>query len=192
MDIAPAEYDRYTVKTGDLLVCEGGDVGRCALWSGQLNVCGFQKALHRLRPQSATQDVPRFMYYALRAAAKGAAFNDGHQSTIAHLTGDKLRAHRFAFPPCDEQAALVVYLDQSLETLDQAVAAALAEMSLLREYRTRLIADVVTGKLDVREAVARLPDEAEELEPLDDVDVLTNGEEDTADDLSVVPEEAEA
>ena len=44
------------------------------------------------------------------------------------------------------------------------------EIDLLREYRTRLIADVVTGKLDVREAAARLPDEADEPEPLDDAD----------------------
>ena len=106
MDIPPDEYERYTVQQGDLLVCEGGEVGRCALWSGELPVCGFQKALHRLRPRKAGQDVPRFMHYALRAAVKGDAFNDGHLSTIAHLTGDKLRAHRFPFPPVAEQKAL--------------------------------------------------------------------------------------
>ena len=50
MEITRHEYDRYTVQTGDLLVCEGGEVGRCALWSGNLTKCGFQKALHRLRP----------------------------------------------------------------------------------------------------------------------------------------------
>lgn len=93
MDIAPSEYDRYTVREGDLLVCEGGDVGRCAIWNGALTICGFQKALHRLRPRSSKHDVTRFMYYALRAAAKSGAFVNGHQSTISHLTGDKLRAH---------------------------------------------------------------------------------------------------
>ncbi len=95
MDIAPDEYERYTVQHGDLLVCEGGEIGRCALWSGGLPRCGFQKALHRLRPRNARQDMPRFMYYALRAAAKADAFNDGHLSTIAHLTGEKLRVHHF-------------------------------------------------------------------------------------------------
>jgi type I restriction enzyme S subunit len=158
MDISPAEYVRYTVQRGDLLVCEGGDVGRCALWSDELAVCGFQKALHRLRPRNAGQDVPRFLYYALRAAAKGNAFNDGHLSTIAHLTGDKLRVHRFPFPPLAEQASIVSFLDAALKQVDQAISTALREISLLREYRTRLIADVVTGKLDVREAVAKLPE----------------------------------
>ena len=162
MDIPPDEYERYTVQQGDLLVCEGGEVGRCALWSGELPVCGFQKALHRLRPRKAGQDVPRFLHYALRAAVKGAAFNDGHLSTIAHLTGDKLRAHRFPFPPVTEQESLVGFLDAVLKQADRAIARAERQIELLREYRTRLIADVVTGKLDVREAAATLP----EVDPL--------------------------
>ena len=110
--------------------------------------------------------MPRFLYYALRAAAKGSAFDDGHLSTIAHLTGDKLRAHRFPFPPANEQAAIVRFLDQASADFDRTSEAAKREIALLREYRTRLIADVVTGKLDVREAAAKLPDEGEELEEL--------------------------
>ena len=165
MDIPPDEYERYTVRQGDLLVCEGGEVGRCALWSGDLTTCGFQKALHRLRPRKAGQDVPRFMHYALRAAAKGNAFNDGHLSTIAHLTGDKLRAHRFPFPPVAEQESLVRFLDAVLKQADRAVFRVRRQIELLREYRTRLIADTVTGKLDVREATVHLPNN--DLEPLD-------------------------
>ena len=70
---------------------------------------------------------------------------------------------------------------------------ALAEQAtLLREYRTRLIADVVTGKLDVREAAARLPDETEEPEPIEEADTLADAGEEAADDLNAVPEEAEA
>ncbi len=161
MDIPPIEYGRYTVQRGDLLVCEGGEIGRCALWPGELAVFGFQKALHRLRPRNAGRDIPRFMYYVLRAAAKGNAFNDGHVSTIAHLTGDKLRAHHFPFPPVTEQEPLVSFLDSTLNRIDQVISAAQREISLLREYRTRLISDAVTGKLDVREAAARLPEALE-------------------------------
>ena len=159
MDIPPDEYERYTVQQGDLLVCEGGEIGRCALWLGEVAKCGFQKALHRLRPRNACQDVPRFMHYALRAAAKGNAFNDGHLSTIAHLTGEKLRAHRFPFPPVAEQESLVCFLDGVLNQADYSVCCVRRQIDVLREYRTRLIADVVTGKLDVREAAAELPEE---------------------------------
>ena len=162
MDILPAEYERYTVRQGDLLVCEGGEVGRCALWSVGPTICGFQKALHRLRPRDHGRDVPRFFYYALRTAVQGNAFNDGHESTIAHLTGDKLRAHRFPFPSRTEQEALVNFLDAEFNRGDQKIARVQCEIELLREYRTRLIADVVTGKLDVREAAAALP----EVDPL--------------------------
>ena len=66
------------------------------------------------------------------------------------------------------------------------------ELDLLREYRTRLIADVVTGKLDVREAAANLPDEADEPEALDDIDALAEGDESADSDLDAVPDEAEA
>lgn len=102
--------------------------------------------------------MPRFMLYVLRAASKSNAFSDGHLSTIAHLTGDKLRAHRFPFPPLGEQKLIVSFLDTESQQHDQAISVAQVEISLLREYRTRLIADVVTGKIDVRVAAARLPE----------------------------------
>ncbi len=158
MDIPPDEYERYTVQEDDLLVCEGGEIGRCALWSGEVAICGFQKALHRLRPRNARQDVPRFMHYALRAAAKGNAFNDGHLSTIAHLTGEKLRGHRFPFAPVAEQESLVRFLDGVLNQADYSVCRVRRQIDVLNEYRTRLMADVVTGKLDVREAAPGLPE----------------------------------
>lgn len=167
MDIAPSEYERYTVRIGDLLVCEGGEVGRSAIWNGSLERCGFQKALHRLRPLSPDRDAPRFLYYVLRVAANGGAFDDGHASTIAHLTGDKLRAHRFPFPPKAEQDAIVTYLDSATTSINLSVLSVEREIDLLREYRTRLFADVVTGTLDVREVSGSLPDEAEP-DPFDD------------------------
>ena len=100
------------------------------------------------------------MYYVLRSASNRNVFSDGHVSTIAHLTGDKLRAHRFPFPPIPEQTAIVEHLDETTAGIDAAITRARRQIELLREYRTRLIADVVTGKLDVRETAANLPEEA--------------------------------
>ena len=158
MDILPTEYERFTVQTGDLLVCEGGEVGRCAIWSGALTVCGFQKALHRLRPRDARRDLPRFLYHILWTAVHRNAFSDGHLSTIAHLTGDKLRAHRFPFPPPNEQECLVGVLDRVLLDTDRAIRRIRRQVAVVREYRTRLIADVVTGKVDVRKTAAASPE----------------------------------
>jgi type I restriction enzyme S subunit len=159
MDIASEELSRYTVRKGDLLVCEGGEVGRAAIWGGSSTV-GFQKALHRLRPRVSARDNPRFLYYALRAAAGSGIFKaDGNESTIAHLTAEKLKRHRFPFPPVAEQDAIAERLDCALDRCDGARSAAAAHIELLREYRTRLVADVVTGRLDVRKAAERLPDD---------------------------------
>jgi type I restriction enzyme S subunit len=174
MDIPPSEYDRYTVRSGDLLVCEGGEVGRAAFWKGQLDCCGYQKALHRVRCLNSDEDWPRFLYYLLFAAAKLGVFAaDGSENTIAHLTAEKLRAHRFAFPPYGEQVAIAESLDSSISALDQRIGQVRREIELISEYRTRLIADVVTGKFDVREV--QLP----QLEGLEEVESIfeTNNEE---------------
>jgi type I restriction enzyme S subunit len=85
-------------------------------------------------------------------------------------------------PPLEEQKAIADTLDDALSRSGMVAERARSEISLLREYRTRLIADVVTGKLDVREAAARLPDENDEPESLEEADALTNPEDRTADD----------
>ena len=108
------------------------------------------------------------MYYVLRAAAERNAFTDGHISTIAHLTGDKLRAHRFPFPTFSEQTAIVHFLDHTTTGIDHAISRTQRQIDLLTEYRTRLFSDVVTGKLDVREAAASLP----EVDPLTAEDAM--------------------
>ncbi|MEI8375293.1 MAG: restriction endonuclease subunit S [Planctomycetota bacterium] len=95
------------------------------------------------------------------------------------------------YPRLSEQDAILAYLSQNLALPDAVATTARRELELVREYRTRLIADVVTGKLDVREAAAKLPDEAAEPETLDDADAMDDGD-GTADDLDAVPEEVEA
>ena len=64
-------------------------------------------------------------------------------------------------PPLPEQLAIITYLESAIATVDETIGRQQRQIDLLREYRTRLIADVVTGKLDVREAAANLPDESE-------------------------------
>ncbi|WP_287130246.1 restriction endonuclease subunit S [Candidatus Cyanaurora vandensis] len=65
MDFKPEEYARYTLKKGDLLVCEGGQVGRCAFWNEEIPVCGFKKALHRVRAINNAHDFPRILFYQM-------------------------------------------------------------------------------------------------------------------------------
>jgi type I restriction enzyme, S subunit len=80
-------------------------------------------------------------------------------------------------PPADEQQAIVDYYNNATKDTDRTIDKTCREIVLFREFRSRLIADVVTGKLDVREAAAKLPDEADEAEPLDEVEALDEVEE---------------
>ena len=78
-----------------------------------------------------------------------------------------------SFPPLPEQTAIAEYLDEITTKIEAVIARIHREIELISEYRTRLIADVVTGKVDVREAVAKLPDEADDVMPdSDTADVL--------------------
>ena len=90
-------------------------------------------------------------------------------------------------PPIEQQLAIVEFLDQSTADTNSAIARTEHEIALLREYRTRLITDVVTGQVDVREAAAGLPAEVEEPLATDDDEAL--GEEIEEDDMDLVDEE---
>lgn len=147
MDILPHEIERYTVREGDLLVCEGGEAGRCAIWRGGMDPCGYQKALHRLRPLDGSRDVPRFLYYTLVVASRG-SFANGQGSTIAHLTGELLRAHRFPFPSMTEQCAIADFLDRETGKIESLVRKKQHLVELLREKREALISRAVTRGLD--------------------------------------------
>ena len=149
MDIKPSEYERYTVKPGDLMVCEGGEVGRTAIVPHISGVLGFQKALHRLRAASSAE-IPRFMFYTLSCAASLGVFTMAGLSTIAHLTGEQLRRYRFPTPPPDEQTAIVAFLDRETAKIDRLIAEGEHAVDLLQERRAALISSAVTGKIDVR------------------------------------------
>ncbi len=86
----------------------------------------------------------------LRSLANGTTFTE--------ISGNKLGGVRLPVPPLPEQAAIAAYIDRTTANIDTAIVRANREIGLLNEYRTRLIADVVTGKLDVREAAAALPE----------------------------------
>ena len=94
-------------------------------------------------------------------------------------------------PPPYEQTAIVCYLDEATADIDTAIDRARRQIDLLHEYRTRLIADVVTGKLDVRKAVARLSDETETSQAMDRPDARPAFDKDLIASLDSVTESTE-
>ena len=100
------EGERFLIRRGDLVVCEGGEPGRCAVWNSKDSI-RFQKALHRIRFISDKIE-PMFYYYVLRfytGSGYLARFFTG--TTIKHLPGDKLNKIIVPFPPIGEQKRIV-------------------------------------------------------------------------------------
>ena len=152
MDFAPSERERYLLRAGDLLVCEGGEVGRTAIWQGELAECFYQKALHRVRPLSSREH-PRFLFWIMRMVADRGVFSGtANQNTIDHLTATQLRHYRFPFPTHAEQRAIAVFLDWETARIDALVAKKERLITLLQERRTALITRAVTeGSATARE-----------------------------------------
>jgi type I restriction enzyme, S subunit len=106
----------------------------------------------------------RWCYYLLRTISKG---DHAGKSAVPGVDRKDLFDIRVPAPPVDEQRAVVGYLEVAALELDRSAAAIEREITLLREFRTRLVADVVTGKIDVRAAAAALP-EITESEPINE------------------------
>ncbi len=118
----------------------------------------------------------RYFHYLLRTSSYTGEFNRlsyGIMYERNRLYFERFKVVRALFPPLDEQKAIADWIEANTRSLNTAIARTEREIALMQEYRTRLTADLVTGKLDVREAAAKLPDlptdtpdePLEELEP---------------------------
>lgn len=148
-----------TAPAGAILVSVRAPVGR-------LNVAdqsyGIGRGLCALLPDARfyESDYARFLLSAsvhgLTVVSTGSTYDAVSVGDVGNLPT--------LLPPLPDQAAIVRYLEEATASVTAAIHAAWRGVDLLREYRTRLVADVVTGKLDVREAAANLPEDEEEFE----------------------------
>ena len=136
MRFEESESERYGLKSGDLVVCEGGEPGRCAIWRGEIPEMKIQKAIHRVRTNKNYSN--EFLFYRfLLAGRNGELKKHFIGSTIKHLTGSSLKQVEFDFPSLTEQnriAAVLTALDAKIE-LNQRINAELEGMAkLLYDY----------------------------------------------------------
>ena len=116
MRFEPEEIERYTVEQNDLLICEGGDVGRSCVWSNEQKIL-YQNALHRVRFYGECNPF-YFMYYMMYYESRGIIKSLCKGVTIKHLTGNVLSLIPFALPPIEEQNRIVDRLNQIFSLLD--------------------------------------------------------------------------
>jgi type I restriction enzyme S subunit len=141
------EVRALNLRSGDLLVSEGGDVGRSAIWRGEVDGCLFQNSVNRVRPRSTS--VTRFLYYwMVTIKAKGYVDVLCNKSTIAHFTAEKVSAVPTVLPPVSEQATVATFLDRETAKIDALIEEQRRLVALLKEKRQAVISHAVTKGLD--------------------------------------------
>ena len=139
MDFNEAEQKEFELRDGDLLVCEGGEIGRCAVWHNEIQPCFFQKALHRVRCNRQLVH-PDYLAWWFKYNCNHGGFAEiaGAKATIAHLPGIKLKQLQVALPPLslqNEFAAFVERVDQQKQTVQQSLEKLeLMKKALMQEY----------------------------------------------------------
>lgn len=182
------------LEAGDLVVTKSSGsaahIGKTSLVNQDIadHGCCFSNFMQRLRVDKGT--VPAYVWRSLNSpiGREQLVFQSTTTTGLSNLNGAILANCRFAFPPFEEQIAIVAHLNDATADIEEAISRTEEEIALMREYRTRLISDVVTGKVDVSTALntgvrgleVGLPDGRVEGDLTDQVDLadLTDREED--------------
>ena len=184
-----AEVARTRIKAGDLLVSVTAYIGSVGVAPEEFEEAYVSQHVARCQPDPGPSS-QWLGYVLLSRVGQTHGQMSLYGGTKDGLSLDDVKNYQILLPPRCEQSHLVRWIERESSSLVRLGDNAKRQINLLREYRTRLIADVVTGKLDVREAASRLPDEVEEPELLDETDALTEGEEEPTGDLDAAPKEA--
>lgn len=135
------ERKKFNLSFGDLLVCEGGDVGRCAIWENNLENCFYQKAIHRVR--SLHGNLTKYLGYILEYFSFIGKFKDiATRTSIAHLTKEQLENTSILLPPLPEQQKIAAILS----TWDKAISTTDALLANSRQQKKALMQQFLTGK----------------------------------------------
>ncbi|MDP3922491.1 MAG: restriction endonuclease subunit S, partial [Hydrogenophaga sp.] len=141
MRMSRADLEKFRLQSGDLLVCEGGEVGRAAIWDAPLIECYYQKALHRLRPIRGYE--PRLMLAVLQLwASRGVLANYVTQTSIAHLPKEKFVAVPIPRPTPDEQRAIAT----ALSDVDALIAGLERLFAKKRDIKQATMQQLLTGQ----------------------------------------------
>ncbi|GBC94964.1 Type-1 restriction enzyme EcoKI specificity protein [bacterium HR16] len=147
MHFEEAEEKRLALQYGDLLVCEGGDIGRTAMWEGQIAPCYYQNHLHRLRT-SRSDISPLFYMYWMDAAWRlqnlyGGA---GNKTTIPNLSQSRLASFSIPLPPLSEQQEIV----RILQAVDRKMEAEEGRKRALDALFQTLLHELMSGRRRVK------------------------------------------
>lgn len=183
----------YSLRQGDVLIVRGNGnvrlVGKAGLVEIDMPNRVYPDLLMRVRmTQKCT---PTFAVALLGCRSVRDQIETFARTAVGtfKINNQQVRQLRIALPPVSEQEVICDWISKVMGSLDRSQRRFDREIALLREYRTRLIADVVTGKLDVREAAAKLP-ESPEPELADDEALDAEGDDDASQDEAIAEDAA--
>lgn len=159
----PQAFTQWTRRglpeAGDVLFTREAPAGEACVMPSGITLCmGQRTVLMKLR---ANRINAQFLVHSIYGGPPRTAITLASQgSTVGHFNMSDIGSLTVFLPPLPEQATIVESIERDTEPLNTAIARTEREIALMQEYRTRLTADVVTGKLDVREAAAKLPEVA--------------------------------
>ena len=147
MHFDETEEKRLALKPRDLLVCEGGDIGRTALWEGQLSVCLYQNHLHRLRASRSDAFPPFYMYWMQAAWTLFNLYGGaGNKTTIPNLSQSRLSSFLIPLPPLAEQQEIA----RILQAVDQRIQAEETYARALGDLFQSLLHELMSGRRRVK------------------------------------------
>jgi type I restriction enzyme S subunit len=148
MDFNDEEVAKLSLKPGDLLVCEGGEVGRTAIWRGELEGCLYQNHIHRLRRLS-DNTVPDFYVYWMQAAFQVFGSYSGQESktTIPNLSGSQLKLFKVPLPLVEEQRRIASELREKIAQAEKLKAAIEKQLEAINALPQAILRKAFSGKL---------------------------------------------
>ena len=147
MDFSEEQAEKLELRAGDLLVCEGGEPGRSAVWAGEITPCYYQKALHRVRPWDYRID-PRFIMFRLWFGSASGELLDSHaRTTIAHLPAVRLAKLTFGLPPIAEQRRIAGMLIERMAEAERLRKAAEEQLATINALPAALLRRAFSGAL---------------------------------------------
>lgn len=142
-----AEIKKHRIQKGDLLVSEGGDVGRTAIWNQELRECYVQNSINRVT--ISDKNSARYLMYHFEAYGSLGLFEQVvNRVSIAHLTREKLKEIVFVLPPLDEQKKISEWLDEKAAVIDEVIVKKKRLVELLKEKRNATIFNAVTRGIE--------------------------------------------
>ena len=158
-------------------LCRPGDIVINTMWAF-MAALGVARQIGLVSPSYGVYrplNIERLSHDYIDSLLRTEAYRTNYLIRSTGITSSRLRLYPESFldipllcPPSAEQAAIVEHLEQAMSTANAAIARAQRQIGLIEEYRARLIADVVTGKLDVRAAAAQLPEEGEDQDQIEE------------------------